>query len=289
VTTEGVVYSEHLPVAMPNAVHWTRGAWVSPYLRAQKELRPVLLAVVDARSARVYQYALGTLTPVESFHAHAHVDAPAHMGNAPRQHFHPGTRGMTGTDAADRARREGTERMLRELMERLTQLATGDAGVLIGGMPAATREAMLMLPDELGGRVALAPGLSRITPPSSLRRAAASGAAKLRRERDASIVTTAIGRASENGRGTTGELDVRDALALGGVHMLLLSLDFTERHPEAAEEMARLALGQQAVVEIVSGDAADPLDGVGGTAALLRYATPSLRPTPITATEVGAT
>lgn len=278
VTTDGVALAEHVPVPMPNAVHWTRGAWVSPYVRAQKELRPVLLAVVDARSARLYQYALGSLTSLESFHAHVHLDEPAHMGAAPRQQFHPGTRGTTGTDAAERGRRAGTERMLRELIDRVAQLAVGDAGILIGGMPAVTREAMLLLPDDLRPRVALAAGLSRITPPSSLRRAAASGAAKLRRELDANIVTAAIGRAGENGRGTAGALDTRAALAVGGVHMLLLSLDFIEQHADVAEEMTRLALGQHASVEIVTGDAAQRLDTVGGAAAILRYPTPNLRP-----------
>lgn len=277
-TPDELVIAEHLPVVMPNAVHWTRGAWVSPYVRAQKELRPVLLAVVDARSARLYQYGLGALTPVDTFHAHAHVPEPAHMGSAPRQHFHTGTRGMTGTDAAERARREGTERMLRELIERLEHVAVGGAGILIGGMPAAIRDAMLMLPDDLRARAALAPGLSRITPPSSLRRAAATGATKLRRDIDAQMVNAAIGHAGENGRGTAGELDTRAALTVGGVHMLLLSLDFADGHAEAAEEMTRLALGQDAAVEIVAGDAAHSLDSVGGAAAILRYPTPSLRP-----------
>jgi release factor family 10 len=289
VTTDGVVLAEHLPVVMPNAVHWTRGPWVSPYVRAQKELRPVFLVVVDARSARLYQYSDGTLTSIANFHAHAHLDEPAHMGSSPRPHFHPGTRGTTGTDAASRARREGTERMLREMIDQLAQLATGDAAILIGGMPAAAREAMLLLPDELRSRTSVAQGLNRITPRSSLRRAAASGAMKLRRARDASLVSLAVSRAAENGRGTTGVLDTRTALSVGGVHMLLVSLDFSERHPDAAEEMTRLALGQQATVEIVAGDAADPLDVVGGVAATLRYPTPSLRPSAEAPTEAALT
>jgi hypothetical protein len=42
--------------------------------------------------------------------------------------------------------------------------------------------------------------------------------------------------------------------------------------------MTRLALGQQAVVEIVAGGGAERLDAVGGTGAILRFPTPRLRP-----------
>ena len=277
-----IVLAEHVPVPMPNAVRWTQGAWLSPYLRAQKELRPVLVVVVDARSARIFHYALGVLTPVDSLHAHARVPEPAHMGSAPRQHFHPGTRGVTGTDAAERARRDGTERMVRELNERISQLANNDAWVLVGGMPSAARAALAALPDELRSRAIFASGLSRVTPASSIRRAAATGAAKIRRDVDENIVNTAIGRAGENGRGTVGTLETRSALALDSVHMLLLSLSFMEQNADAAEEMTRLALAQHASIEIVSGEAAARLDAIGGTAALLRFPTPSLRPSPIT-------
>jgi len=278
VSSDGVALAEPVPVLVPNVVRWTRGAWVSPYIRAQKELRPVLLAVVDARSARVYRYALGVLTPLETFHAHAPGFEPLHMGSAPRPHFHPGTRGTTGADAAERARRDGTERMLREVVERLSQLAVDDAWILIGGMPGASRETLAMLPDGLRSRASLAAGLSRMTPSSSLRQAAAAGAQRLRRALDADVVQIVLGHAGDDARDSVGELDTRAALALGGVHMLLLSVAFTERHPDAAEQMTRLALGQQAVVEIVAGGGAERLDAVGGTGAILRFPTPRLRP-----------
>ena len=278
ITSDGAALVEALPVPMPNAVHWTTAAWLSPYVRAQKELRPVMLVVVDARSARVYRYALGALTPIETFHAHARVDEPLHMGSAPRQHFHPGTRGSTGSDAAERGRREGTERMLREVIDHLVPLASPDAWILVGGMPATAREALTMLPDHVRARAALASGLSRITPQSALRRAAASGAMRLRRALDDDVVSDVIGRASGNGKGVVGERDARAALVVDAVYMLLLSLRFMDEHADASEEMTRQALAQNAAVEIVAGSAAARLDAVGGVAAMLRFPAPSMAP-----------
>ena len=285
VTEHRVELMEELPVVMPNVAMWELGPWVSPYIRAQKELRPVLLATVDARGARSYLYALGKLTLLERFHAHVHSDQPAHMGTAPRPFFHQGTRGAATTDAVVRAREHGTQRMLRELMDHITHAAPTDEWIVIGGAPARCEVVRAMLPPAARRRAAVAPGLGTATAAPTLRKAAADAARRLRQRMDEEIVESAIGHAAEHGRGSAGEARTKAALASKAVHMLLLSNRFTIDQPRDAEALARLALFAGANVEIVSGSAADRLDRVGGVAATLRFVAESGDSAPEPATE----
>jgi hypothetical protein len=275
VATDGVAIAEPLPVVMPNVVTWQNGPFVSPYLRAQKELRPVVLGVVDARSARSYRYAVGALSSIQRFHAHAHVDQPTHMGASPRRAFHPGTRGATTTDSVERARLHGTQRMLHELIEHLVHEAAADEWILIGGTATRVDGVIAMLPAAARRRATVAPGLSRLTSGAALRRAAADAAQRLRQQLDDQIVESALSHAAEHGRGSVGAQVTREALSERAVHTLLFSLGFMNAHPAAAEELTRLALDGGAGVEIVTGSAAERLDGSGGVAAVLRFVVPT--------------
>src|SRR5690349_22693163 len=132
--TDGVVQdAEWLPVPMPTMAIWSTGMCVSPYIRALKVTRPVIVAVVDARLARVYRFRAGELSLLARIHAHATIEAPAHMGDAPSPGFHGGVRGETGHDAAKRARAAGSERMLREAELVVARHASLDGGILVGG------------------------------------------------------------------------------------------------------------------------------------------------------------
>ena len=273
VTVNRVELAEKLPVEMPNVARWRRGPWVSPYLRAQKELRPLVLAVVDARSARSYRYAQGTLIPLEHFHAHVQIDEPIHMGKASRPNFHSGTRGATTTDAMQRAHEHGTQRMLRELIEHLMKVAPDDEWIVIGGMPLMAGSVLTMLPASARQRAIAATGLSAITAASTLRRVAREQARQLRQRLDRQLVEMAIDHAAERGRGSTGEAATRAALEMKDVHMLLMSTRFLSDRAEGAEELVQLALAGKATIEVVSPPAADRLDRAGGVSGILRYAT----------------
>jgi release factor family 10 len=271
VTEDTVALAEDLPVAMPNVARWTMGPWVSPYIRAQKELRAVILAVVDARSARTFRYAEGALTPLIRIHAHARIDEPSHMGAAPRASFHTGTRGATASEVVERSRQEATHHMLRELVDHILQLAASDSWILIGGMPNTADLAMAMLPQNVHARTGRVARLNQLTPPAELRRAASAGARKLRRALDDQIVDAVISQASGHGRGAIGESATRHALWSDAVHVLLLTTRFLAERPDATEEMTRRALASGASVEIVAGEAADRLDNAGGIGGALRF------------------
>lgn len=59
---------------------WTKGPAVAPYIKALKELRPVVLIVATARKGRIHQYRAGNVTAVKTAHARAHPGKHPHMG-----------------------------------------------------------------------------------------------------------------------------------------------------------------------------------------------------------------
>ena len=131
---------------------WGRGPRVSPYLRILRQRRTVILAEVNAEGARLYRYFGGTLESLEHLRSHVTLEPHYHMGSMPRQGFHTGTRGSTGTDAVQRQLRAGTQRMLRELAHRLAVLAGDDGWIVIGGTPLPAKAARAALPEGLAGR-----------------------------------------------------------------------------------------------------------------------------------------
>lgn len=278
ITEEQVVRAEALPVTMPDLVRWSDGPWVSPYLRAEKELRPAIVAVVDRRSAAIYQYVLGTLTRIDALRAHAHVQPAYHMGRGPGRQFHSGTRGATGHDEAAKVLRVGTERMLREAVDRLVHASGQDGWILIGGTPQAAQTTVRMLPEGAASRAVWLRRIGHGASEAEIHRSAADGAVYLRRRLDGTLVDAALDRAARAaGRGAVGEEATRATLRLGAVQTLLISLAFLQHSPDTAEELVRAALAERAQIEVVSGAAAMRLDtDHGGVAALLRYASPGM-------------
>src|SRR5687768_579064 len=64
VTAEGARYVADLPVTPPTLAAWRDGPIVAPYMRALKQHRPVIVAVVESGAARIYRYAWRKLEPL---------------------------------------------------------------------------------------------------------------------------------------------------------------------------------------------------------------------------------
>jgi hypothetical protein len=280
VTAEGVRSAAPVPAPVASLVAWEVGARIAPYVRALKQERPVWVAVVDTRQARLYRYRAGALDALDTLRAHASVGPFDHMGDAPREHFHPGTRGTTGTDAAGRERRAATDRMVVELADRLDALSGGDGWIVLGGTPAAAGAALRALPAPAAARARVLPGLSVWSTDADIRWLAAEGASALRAERDGALVADLLERAGSRGRSAIGAPAVLHALDAGAVQELVLSYHFVERQPAEAEAAVRAAFDQRAAVEVASGRVGERLDrDGGGVAALLRFV-PSTSPPP---------
>ena len=270
--TDGVVQdAERLPVPMPTMAIWSTGMCVSPYIRALKVTRPVIVAVVDARVARIYRFQGGELSLLARIHAHATIEAPAHMGDAPRQGFHGGVRGETGHDAAKRARNAGAERMLRDAELVVARHASLDSGVLVGGAARIATHFKKMLTASVSERVLQLESLHADASQADIVAATKAGASALRDATDLRQVAEIASADASHDAAALGPAATRRALERRTVRELYISGRYLEDHMAEAEDAVRQALDQGAVIEQVSTAAAARLDEHGGIAARLRY------------------
>lgn len=271
ITAKGVRDAHHLPVQVPTLAVWSTGACVSPYTRALKETRPVVVVISDARKVEVHRYHIGKLDRVETLRAHHVVEPPSHMGGQGRQGFHTGTRGTAGRDSAQRSLLAGRDRMLAEAVERIGDLAGTDGWIVLGGIPRVVARLAQSLVSVTPHRVLELEGLDVHASDAQLANAARSGAATLRDAADARQLADITNLAEAGGLGVVGPAATRRALERSCVHELYLTLKYLEDHAAEAESAVRAALDQDALIEEVSGDAAKRLDDHGGMAARLRY------------------
>jgi hypothetical protein len=272
ITIDGVFETSIVSVPTPTMAAWSTGPCLSPFVRAIKEARPVIVAVVDARMARLFRYVDRQAELVETVRAHAVVEPPSHMGGPPRQGFHAGTRGSTGTDEAQRDLLAGTEQMQTEVARRIAVLANADGWIVIGGIPNAARATLERLAPDLTARAMPAPSLDVHATEAQVAECAREAASTLRNAYDARRVREAIEESErDGGYGVTGVVETRRALEESRARELYVTLNFVLNHAAEAEAAIRLAFDRGALVEHVSGEAAEQLDRVGGVAARLRY------------------
>lgn len=260
-----------LPVVMTTQAMWSTGASVAPYMRALKELRPVVVVHVDSARADVHRYYLGKLDHVTTLRAHHTVMQPSHMGDAPRVGFHGGTRGDTGHDEAQRSLLVGTKRMLSEAAERALQVTGPDGWIVTGGIPHVSLHLADMLASRAPDRVMHDDSLDIHASGAELTAAARAAASKLRNAMDAARVSEIIDGSNATGLGAMGPAATRETLDQRRVRELYLTHQYLENHAAEAEDAVRSAIDQGAVIEEVSGAAAEQLDAHGGMAARLRY------------------
>ena len=271
ITADRVHEAHHLPVPTPTLAVWSTGPCLAPYVRALKENRAVVVAIVDARQAELYRYRLGTPDRVETVRAHHVVQETAHMGTSARQGFHVGTRGSTGHDAAQRSLLAGRNRMLEQAASRMLELADADGWIVLGGIRRVAIPLASQLEERAPGRVLTLPALDVHAAASDIASAARAAASTLRDSHDADRVADIAGQAAAHGLGVTGNVETKWALEQRSVRELYLTHRYLEDHGADAEDAVRSALDQDATVEEVSGDAARELDAVGGIAAGLRF------------------
>ncbi|HEU4631107.1 MAG TPA: hypothetical protein VFS08_15250 [Gemmatimonadaceae bacterium] len=275
VTAEGRRYVAELPVRPTTLVAWRDGPVIAPYLRALKQHRPVIVGLVDSRSARLHRYAQGELELVEELSVPREEPAGVERltGPAASAISAPVARGAVGTDVAQRRRRAAFERLAASLATRIGQLAGTAGWVLIGGTPEWARLAGAALPRHLDGRALVSATLDHDAPADEIARAAKRAATQLRGEHGRRLLGQLLDRAGGHGRAAVGVPAVQRALRTHAVDLLLLSPGFIHAHERDAEDLVRAALAGGADVEVPSGHAAEQLDRVtDGIAARLRFA-----------------
>ena len=271
ISATAVHLAETVPVPTRTCAVWSTGASIAPYLRVLKEARPAITLIVDARKGRIFRYYAGELTAIRTVHAHASIDSPSHMGNAPRTGFHAGVHGVTGRDAAQRSLLAGTRRMTRELAHYATGLAGSDGWILVGGIPEVASHVTSIIARLAPQRVRVLEGLDVHASDAEIAAATRQGASTMREAADLAIINEIVEQANGGTRAALGSVSTRRALSEKRVRELYLTHRYREDSPSDAETAVRLALAQGAQVEEVSRTAAERLDPLGGIAARLRY------------------
>jgi len=270
-TRAGLRYATTLTVPMPTLARWAEGPWLSPYVRALKEEQAVLVALVDSQNARLLRYANGELERLDLLQTRETDVPPGHMGDAPRERFHPGVRGPTQTDTAQHVRNVAVDALVGEAAERLHAHGATESWILIGGMPTTATHLESRVREKLPERVIHAPSLRVDSTDAEVAAMARQAGSMLRNAHDLAVINKVADTLAVSGQGAMGRLATTRALD----ELRVQHLYFTHRYLDAlgadAEYAVRAALRQDADVEEVSGEAADRLNDYGGIAATLRY------------------
>jgi hypothetical protein len=273
VTASGVRFADALPMRPPTMAVWRDGPVIAPYMRVLKQNHPVIVALVDSRSAMLYRYAWGTLTGFPDMKLS--VDT-LHAGDPSLREFRgksvPAPRSATGTERADRRRLAAFRRLATALEARVAEMAGDGSWILIGGTPAWARLAGEMLPPKLARRTMVSATLGHDAAEADIASEAKHAASALRAARGRELLETMLERAGAEGRAVRGVPATQRALRARAVDLLVLSPNFLHTEAFEAEETVRAALLQGARVEVLSGDAAEELDRrADGVAGQLRF------------------
>lgn len=274
VAPDGPRYMGDLPVTPGTHAVWRTGPVVSPYLRALKQLRPVLVALVQSGSARLFRYAAGKLDYIEELTAPG-VDTarPGRPSISSIQGMSaPAPRSSTGSDAVSKRRRDSFERLAITLGERLAQLGNADSWILIGG----TREWAMLAGDALGrqfaDRMLVSTTLAHDASEHEIADAAKHAASELRATHGLMLVDQLVEQSGARARAVVGIPATQRALRENAVDTLLVTPRFIGTHKREVEDFVRASIAIGADVEVPSGKAAEHLDRIAdGIAARLRF------------------
>lgn len=268
ITADRVWHATGLPLRPTTVATWREGPLVTPYLRALKQHRPVIIALVESRSIRLCRYALGSVEVIDTIDTIAGEDRSRRSARA-----QPAPRGAVGTEAGRRQQLAAFRRTARALAERLAQYASGDEVILVGGTPEWSQLVPNLLPRRFRPRLVVSATLDHDANLDELGRAAERTASHVRAVQGTALVERLVNLAGAGGRAAIGAAAVEHAAARQAIDLLLVSPDALSGAIDEIEHTVRAAFAQGADVEVLSGSAGAKLDQVaGGVAARLRYA-----------------
>ena len=271
-TPDALRYMAEVPVPTPNVVRWERGLHVAPYIRALKQNRPVVAALLDSRHAQLYRYQAGTLSEPVDLHTEKALEDMTETAATKRAMVSSGRRGVTAADAAQKLVDEGARRLIGDVLDEAERMIGTDGFLVLGGAPEIVAAARKRLPRSLEGRTLERPSLNVGMPVHDLKDSLEQAASELTQRWQSSLLDDVIDQARSNGRGALGIASTQRALHERRVETLLISRSLREFDGELANELVREALLQGSGVEELSGEAGDRLaTEADGTGARLRY------------------
>lgn len=274
-TPTAVIYSDRLPVPMPDLVRWERGIRVAPYVRALKQNRPVLVVLADSREGRIFQYREGRLDQIEHLTADTEVGDLTDVGSRKRATQRSGMRGKTGTDAAQNILETAASRLTSRIVEELEQ-RSDNALLVIGGVRervAALQTALSRFDDRMAVRESMHLDMNH----SEIVQEVEAAASALTGQLHDALLERVTESASPGGKGCLGRDLTEQALRDERVRVLLVSSSLARRDPDYADRLIGTAFGTSgAEAHLIAGAAGERLDAAGdGVGALLHYGTGS--------------
>jgi len=269
-TPERLIYAGTSPAPFPDLARWATGVHITPYLRALKQARPVLVAIGDQRRVRLLRYQDGELEQVAAISPSAghHRDVD---GVSKRASSRSGTRGVSRTDAAQRAKEQTLGRLLHDVHAHLANLRGGDVLLLAGGSREVTTGIARDLPGWAAGRTAELGEITADATLAEIRQAVEAAASVISARLHVELVDEVIDTTRSDGRACVGPEHTDRALQAGAVDTLVVSRNFSQGEPDLANHFCWMAFNEGATVEEVGGEAATKLDAEGGIGARLRF------------------
>jgi hypothetical protein len=255
-----------LPPGVEPSVHWSEGANIVPFLRVA-EPEGALVVQVDRQGARVSRLTAEDCVTTLDLSTEPINEVGPFMSAAPRQGFHVGTRGRPGTDEAQRARREATERLHATLVRRLPSLAEEGTPILIGGAPDAAQSVIEALSLPLRDYAVLVPEL-RMGPADTSLTVLRDALHALRTKRQLARVEALRDVAHANGRAALGFEVAQRAADHHAIAELIFSDAAWQLHPEEIESLVQRALADGAHVEFAEPSVLTGSNGDGVIAGL---------------------
>lgn len=271
-TPDRLCYADEVPVPMTDLVRWEMGIRVAPYLRSLERTRPVVAVLADRERARLFEFRNGTEEEPVDLRADTFVGDLSDVGVSKRSSHSTGTRGETATDQAQRILDVGTERMTKDLVKTLGELA-GNAGVLVlGGTPEMVSRLEDALPKSLHARAFPDPSMHLDMSIAEVRVVVDADVSQLTQHRQGQLLDQVADQARARGRATLGLEETERALHALSVDTLLLSRTFIARNPDLADRLVGSAFLQGAGGEELGEAVGERLDREGGgVAARLRF------------------
>jgi hypothetical protein len=270
-TATRLVHCEEEPAAMPDMVRWRRGPVLGPLMRAVKQSRPVRVALIDSRRARLLTYHEGELEEPHDLRADAFIDDLTDGNMSKRAATTTGTRGETASDAADRILRTELDRLAREVAREMTADGADDIAVL-GGPTQAVAALEKLLAPTFGPRLYVDESMHLTMSLPQLRPLVEAAASALSERLHGNAAQAVIEDAAPGGLGALGIDAALQGCTIGQVERVYITPTVLTRSEDRAEELIARTLEQGGAIELVSGPAAELLDErAGGVGARLRF------------------
>ena len=271
VNEEGVIDSFNLPLAIEN--HHSIGEIdVVPLLWAMDEYERYLVVLVDNQQARFVSASLGGASTNEEMS----IDFDDYdFGNkrfihANRGDSIDGQQGSGGDNFAD-MKAEHIRRFHKDVAEQIRDVMRDleSERIILAGSEQAAHQVKSLLHDTVQKQVVDILAIPFDSKDSKIATEIQTAALNYERSNELDLVNEVIGFAKASGRGALGLDDVRQALEMQQVELLILPYPMDDE--TLASELTLSALKSGASVELVHGSAASHLDGEGKFAARLYY------------------